>query len=244
MNLQTLLQRRFVDRLVSTPEGRAHVLAVCADGESNGEGQVFDRALAKADDPEVAQLIKRHAADEVRHAVLFQEQVDRQGVGQPHVPDSVKVVDNLDRALGGLMDRPIESRTDIMHMYLVLQVIEERAITQFAVMERAFRAVDPIAADVFVEIAKDEERHLKYCHAIAKKFRPDEATHAEALARYRRVEGEVYARVTAANTRWNLDRGYVKFSPVETMLWRGLASVTGRRARPMPTPYWGASATA
>lgn len=242
MTLQTVLQKRFVERLVSTPKGRAHILAVCADGESNGEGQVFDRALAKADDPEVAQLIKRHAADEVRHAKLFQEQVDRQGVGQPHVPDRVKLVDNLDRALGGVMDRPIEKREDIMHMYLILQVIEERAITQFAVMERAFRAFDPTAADVFVEIARDEERHLKYCHAIAKRYRPDEATHFATLAHIRRVEGEVYARTSAANSTWALDRGLVHFGPVERLFWRGLGAVSGRR--PIPTPYWGAAASA
>src|SRR5687767_1704805 len=199
MTINEVLQKRFMERLVSTPRGRAHVLALCAEGEANGEGQVFDRALAKVDDPEIARLIKRHAEDEIRHAQMFEEAAARQNAKAGPFPSNIKLVDRLDAALGGLLDRPIERREDVMHMYLILQVIEERAITQFRVMEPLFRKVDPKSADVFAAVARDEERHLKYCHAIAKKFAPDEATRERELARYRAVEQQVFGDTSRDN---------------------------------------------
>src|SRR5262245_21658380 len=97
MNIQELIATRFAQLMVATPAGRAHILAQAAEAEANGEGQVFERALAKVDDPEVQRLIRRHQADEVRHAALFRERVAAQGIDPGPVPDELKLVDRLDR---------------------------------------------------------------------------------------------------------------------------------------------------
>jgi rubrerythrin len=238
MTIQEKLQKRYLEKLVSTPRGRGHVLSICVEGESNGEGQVFERALARVDDPSVARMIKRHQEDEILHTRLFQERLDAQGVAVPPVPDHLKLIDRLDAALGNVIDRTIETREDIMHMYLVLQVIEERAITQFGEIGPAFAAVDPETAETFARVAKDEERHLKYCHAIARRFAPDAVTHDRELARYRAVESRVFAQTTRDNMAWSLANGVVDFGFLGNLFWRGLRTLNSRSQPTMPTPYW------
>jgi rubrerythrin len=238
MTIQEKLQKRYLSQLVSTPRGRGHVLSICVEGESNGEGQVFERALAKVDDPAVAKMIKRHQADEILHTKLFQERLDAQGVEVPPVPDHLKLIDRLDAALGNVIDRKIETREDIMHMYLVLQVIEERAITQFGEIGPAFAAVDPETAATFERVARDEERHLKYCHAIAKRYAPDALVHDRELARYRAIEARVFAETTRDNMAWSLANGVVDFGFFENFFWRGMSGLTRRTQPTMPTPYW------
>jgi rubrerythrin len=239
MNLQESLTLAFFERLVASPEGRAHVLATCADAESSDEGAVFDRLLAHVDDEELRRLVKRHQEDEIRHAAMFRECLARTGVPEPTVPDHLKLLKRIDRLLGGVMDEPIESREDVMRAYLLLQVIEERATTQFPIHVKAYKKVDPKTAAVVEQIAKDEERHLKYCRAIARRYAPSEDAMREELRRLREVEGRAFAANSTANMDYVLGRGYMTLGPVLGAVWRGLRAVTGTRLRPtIPTPFW------
>jgi rubrerythrin len=239
MTLQQRLTVRFLTHLVATPAGRAHVLHQAAEAESNGETQLFDRLQEHVDDPELGRLVKRHAEDEVRHAELFRACVARTGVTPPPVPPELRVIDRLDAALGGVFQRPIRERRDVMNAYLLLQVLEERAVTQFGVMEPVFRAVDPETADVFAQIASDEQRHLRYCHAIARRYSPDVPTQAEALSRFRAIEAKVYAGVTGENVRHTLARGLITPSPLEHAGWLALDKLGRLVGREQRTPFWG-----
>lgn len=96
------------------PAGRAHILNQAAEAESNGESQVFDRILARVDDPELARLVRRHAEDEVRHAAMFRGCVERTGVTPPPVPPELRVVDRLGAALGNPFDAGVRDRRDVM----------------------------------------------------------------------------------------------------------------------------------
>src|SRR5688572_9750926 len=164
LHLNETLRRRYMTRLLQNPRGRAHVLTQLADAEASGEGAVFDRLLSHVDDPKLQKMIRRHAADEIRHAEMFRSCLPRTGVAAAEVPAELRLIDRLDAATGHLLDRGIRGPEDIMEAYLLLQVIEERAITQFRFFEEIFREIDPETADVIAAIAKDEERHLKYCH--------------------------------------------------------------------------------
>ena len=44
------------------------------------------------------------------------------------VPDELKLMDRIDRKLGGFWDRPINDDRGVMEAYSLLQVIEERAL--------------------------------------------------------------------------------------------------------------------
>ncbi len=238
MSLQETLTLAYFERLVSSPEGRAHVLATCADAEASDEGALFDRLLTWVEDDDLAKLVKRHQEDELRHAELFMACLARTGVPAPKVPEHLKLLKRIDDLLGGVMDQPMKSREDVMRAYLLLQVIEERASTQFGLHVRAYRKVDPKTAEIVEQIAKDEARHLKYCRAISRRYAPDEATLVRELARLREIEGRAFAANSRANMDYVREKGLVKFGPIEGLFWRGVREVTGRIQGSVPTPFW------
>ena len=231
------LQRTFLARLVATPRGRAHLLNQVADAESNGESTIFDSALALVDDPELRRFIARHAADEVEHARAFTERRDAQGVDIGPAPTHLRVVDRIDRKLGGFFARGVRSRRDVMDAYLVLQVVEERACTQFPLFSRVFRDVEPETAALFDRVQRDEERHLKYCHAISRRYAPSEAVRRSTLAEMRAVESECFAENSRAGLAWVLDRGYASLSPLEALGFRSLLRVGKVVDARRPTPF-------
>jgi rubrerythrin len=233
------LVQRYLDTLVSTPRGRAHILMQASDAEQNGEGEFFTALLERVDDRELQKMIRVHAADEVRHAGMFREAAERQGVPLPEVPQELQLLDRLDAALGGFMDRVIHDRVGVMEAYLLLQVIEERAVTQFAIFEPTFRRVDPKSADVFAAIARDEERHLKYCQAISRRYSPDEFTRARTLRRYRQLEARVFAETGRANMRHILGHDLLEVGWLEKLGWRALAGVAELTPAYEPTPFLG-----
>jgi len=247
MHTATLLEKlqlRYLDRLLASPRGRAHLLSQLADAEANGEGGVFDRLLARVDDPELRQMISRHAADEVEHARLFRACIPRTGITPPPVPDHLKMIDRLDAATFHLFDRGIQNDGDVMKAYVLLQVVEERALEQFAVFEDVMRKYDAETADVIERIARDEERHLRYCKAISKRYAPDAATLARTLQHYREVEARVFADNGRANMQWTLDHDYLAIGRVERLFWRAIARLNERNQRPKTTRFAGEAAAA
>jgi rubrerythrin len=241
--IQESLARHFLDRLLETRGGRAWVLWQASAAESDDEGRFFQLLLSRVADPELHRLVGRHQADEDRHARLYAECAERTGGPRPVIPPELKLVERLDRALGGFFDGFAADRRSVMEAYLLLQVLEERAVTQFAALEPAFRRRDPRTADVIREVAEDEERHLKYCRAISRRYAPDAAAHAAALRRFRDVESRVFAEHSRALMRCALDRGLVAGPRAERWLWRGMLALGERRRPALRTHFWeGASA--
>jgi rubrerythrin len=241
---QEALTRRYMTRLLATPEGRAHVLSQSAEAESSGEGGVFVSMMEHVDDPALRKVIARHQADEVRHAELFRECVARTGVTLPEPPKETQLIDRLDAALGFDWDGPIRGARDVARAYLVLQVIEERAITQFQMYEPLFRKHDAKTADVIGEIAADEERHLKYCGAVLRRVMTDEVELKRELARYRAIEARVFAENSVTNSAYTMERGYFVAPAWEKLAFRGVIALTKASGSGPRTPYWGADLAA
>lgn len=233
MNLRERLTLRFTDRVITTPEGRAHLLNQCADAEGNGENGFFEHILSYVDDPALQKMIAKHRADELRHEQLFLAARDRTGVDPGPVPDELKLIDRLDRAVGHFFAQPIRDRRGLMDAYLMLQVIEERALVQFALFEVAFRGVDDETADVIAGIAADEARHLKYCHAIARRYAPSDTVQRETLDELRRLEARCFAENGRANMDYLFDRGLVAVHPVEQWFWRAVNGLSVRGPAPL-----------
>jgi rubrerythrin len=238
MNLNDRLFNRYMHRLFSTPQGRAHVLVQCAEAEDSDEGQIFEGLMNHVDDDRLHRMIRRHAADEKRHAEMFRQRVRATGVEPPEVPDYLRLIDRLDAELGHFLERDFANTRDIMEAYLLLQVIEERAITQFKMFEPIMREYDPEAADVLVAIAKDEERHLKYCHAISKQYAPSEAIRQITLKRFREVEARCFTDNTLANMTYVLDNNLLSIGRLETVFWRTVAALTKVLGPLDKTPYF------
>jgi rubrerythrin len=239
MTLKDQLQTRYLDRLLATHRGRAFVLGQMAEAEGSDEGAIFDRLARRVEDGELQRMIRKHAEDEERHARLFHQCVERTGVDPGPVPAELKIIERIDRALGGFLGQEIEDDLGVMQAYVLLQVIEERAITQFGVIEPILRRHDPGSADVLAEIAADEARHLKYCHAISRRYAPDELTRMRTLRRYRDIEARAFTDNAAANMRYALDHDLLEIAPMEKVLWLGMNRLSAGRRRLDYTPYHG-----
>lgn len=239
MDLAHFLTRRYMQMLFATPRGRAHLLTQVSDAESNGESTLFDRAIDKVDDPELAKMVAKHRDDETRHAALFRARAEAQGVPVREAPAHLRIIDRLDRALGGFFDRPMRDRRDVMDAYLLLQVIEERAVTMFPIFEEAFATIDPETAHVFGLVSRDEERHLRYCHAIAKRYAPSPAVLASTLAEFRALETECFMENGRANMDYTRDQGLLEHAPVGALTFRAITGVTRAMGVQQRTPYWG-----
>lgn len=229
---------RFLTHLVATPRGRAFLLGQVADAEGSDEGAIFDHLLAKVEDPELRRMIRRHADDEVRHEALFRARSEAQGVVPPRAPEHLKILPRLSARLGDVMRHEVATDLDVMNAYLLLQVLEERAVTRFPLFERCFRAVDPESADVFAQVAKDEERHLKYCHAISRRFAPDPLARMATLRRFREVEAVVFAETSGDNMELLFARGIVRMPIGRELAWRGFSAVSRRLGGKARTRFW------
>lgn len=231
------LSLQFMRQLVETAAGRAHILNQVADAEDSGESQIFERILAEVKDSVLCQVIARHQADEVRHAALLRARREATGVDVGPVPSSIRLIARLDAAAGSCSTRAIRTDGDVMEAYVLLQVIEERAITQFALLARAFRSVDPESADLFIRIGRDEERHIRYCRAITRRYSPSEDERVAALVRYRELEARCFRDNSSAHLNHCLEQGYLDAHPLSKRIWRALARVAASSSRLPFTPY-------
>jgi rubrerythrin len=218
MTILERLNRRYLQQLFRTPEGRAHVLAQAADGEASGESAIFDRLLARVDDPDLQRVIDRHRQDELRHERMFRERLAAQGA-RWELPEELRLVPRIDREAGGAIDRPIRTGRDVLAAYSFLQALEERAVFSFGLFIAALAGPDPKSAAVFAEVLEDERRHLKYCAAVAKRYARDEAERLAVLQHMRSAEARAFQANQMANMSFTLGRGWVG-GPLETAVWR------------------------
>jgi hypothetical protein len=236
MNLPDTLASMFLRDLLAGAAGRAFVLNQAAVAEATDEGHVFVVILSKVDDPKLGKMIEKHRDDELRHAAIFRGCVERQGVEPAEVPADLRLVERIDRETGGLASGPIVDRRSVMNAYLVLQVIEERALHQFGLLEPALRPYDPASAAAMRGVIEDEARHLKYCHAISKRYAPDRLTHAETLGVLRIAEARAFRDHSRKNMAHILDAGLVE-SKVKTAVWRAFSKMTARSNDLPFTPF-------
>ncbi len=237
MNINHILTHHYMQALTSTPQGRAHVLAQLAEAESSGEAKIFDDLLVYVEDDQLQKMVRRHRDDEIRHANMFEKCLKRTGVGTPEQPPELQVMYHLDKSLGGFFDRPIQSDEDVLRAYLVLQVIEERAMEQFGQLQTIFSEVDPDTAMVLAEVAADEVRHLRYCQAISRKYAKSEQERVEKLKEFRTLEAEAYQTVQIANMKYIQDQQLMP-KPVEGWFLGQLRWLS--KVMPIPkTPFAG-----
>jgi rubrerythrin len=211
-----------------------------AEGGDGGELDIFEHVLAVLDDPEVRKLVRIHKEDEERHERLYfermranVEQGNREGgagAGEPlPLPKSGHLLRRLDDKLG-FFTKPVVDRAGVVEAYMLLLVIEERAMKQFAKYEIAFaRAGDADTAAVIAQVRADEERHLRYCEAITRRYSADESVRQQKLAAYRALEEQCFDEVQGLNLRMLVAAGMVGKKWWSKPLWSTLADVAKAR---------------
>lgn len=223
--LARTLGTRFFDRLAASPRGRVFILKFLVGAEEGDEAGVFDQLLARVDDPELRELVRRHRDDELRHAQVFRECLARQPIAGDDVPDPLGIIPFIDRELGGFMAAFVGDRRSVMEAYVLLQVIEERGVEQYPKIAEAIAPYDRESAETIQQVAGDELRHIKYAKAIGKRYAPDAATHASTLARFRTAEARGFAANGKALVAQAVDADLVAVGAVERLAWRGLVAL-------------------
>lgn len=203
---------------------KAYVLSSYADAEGSGENKVFERALARADDPKLKRMIAKHSADEVRHEAMLTDRREALGLPLHRVPARMKTIDLLSDEAGGVLDLPMDCDAHIAEVYALLLVIEERALTEFPKSARIARLVgDEQTAAIFDEIAADEALHLKYCWAVGTRY-GGEGFEAR-VDELRLLEARVYGRNSRNIALHLLNEGLLKLPPLIEVALRSLVGM-------------------
>jgi rubrerythrin len=234
--LDNAMHHAFLTQLLSTPKGRATLLSQLAEAEGGdgGELDIFEHLLAVLDDEETKKLARVHKEDEERHERLFAEAARKEGAEPVRHPKESQLLRRLD-AHTGFFSKPITDKDGVVEAYLLLLVIEERALRQFALMKQAFAAVGSTEIVALLdEVAADEERHLRYCEAISRRYATDERERQARLAKLRALEARCFDEVQALNARTLVRAGLLQNDGAWGALWRGLASLADLRVRPLP----------
>lgn len=214
MNNPLLQLAAHVDKLVREhifrqPDAKAFALAAYADAEDSGEGQIFDRALHHVTDPRLRRMVERHRDDETRHARILRERRDALGLPIIGIPSHLELVDRLSQAAGGVLDKAMDTGDHIADAWAMLYVIEERALDEFKRSGDALAAAeDAETSALFFSIRKDEERHLRYCTTVGRRYDP--SGFDTRIARMREIELTTYGAQSRAWTRHQLESGYLK----------------------------------
>jgi len=224
--------------IFAQPAAMAFALSSYADAEASGEGQVFERALLHVQDERLRRMIRRHRDDETRHAFMLENRREALGLAAVPVPEHLKLIDILSRAAGGLLDLPMGQDEHVAQVYALLYVVEERALDEFArVAENLDRVGDAVTAQLFRDIGKDEERHLRYCEAIGRRYLGD--AFASRIEELRAIEQRVYGAQTRAWMGHMLDSCFLSLPLWLDATLRTLNVVGGALSLKAPAPVRG-----
>jgi len=232
----------WLDRLVRAQvlaqfKAKAFSFAAYADAESGGESAVFDRALARAEDPELARMMRVHRDDELRHAALFEARARALALPPLPVPDALKTIERLSEAAGGVLELPMDSDEDVATVYQLLFVVEERALAEFGRAAAALeRLGDSESAAMLREIAGDEARHLRYCRAVGRRYSGGDAAFEAGVEAMRAIERRVYAEQSRASVLYMLDRGWLRLPGWSESLLRAVVGAAERLGLEAPDP--------
>ena len=224
--------------IFAQPAAMAFALSSYADAEASGEGKVFERALLHVQDERLRRMIRRHRDDETRHAFMLENRREALGLAAIPVPEHLKLIDILSREAGGLLDLPMDQDEHVADVYALLYVVEERALDEFArVAENLDRVGDAVTAQLFRDIGRDEERHLRYCEAIGRRYMGE--AFAARLDEMRAIEQQVYGKQTREWMGHMLDRGFLNLPLWLDATLRTLNVVGGALSLPAPAPVRG-----
>ncbi|MGZ4800866.1 MAG: ferritin-like domain-containing protein, partial [Acidimicrobiia bacterium] len=199
----------FLEQLVGTVDGRRHLLSVSVDAEEGDETGIFDQLADAVDDPKLRRIVERHRDDEIRHASLFRGCLARLGLEMEPVPDELKIIHQIGQATQGVR-RGVQTTEDVVRTYAVLHAIEERGVEQFPLIADTFRQVDPETADVYLEVARDERGHVRYCDQIGRHYARDRDGWEQMLEIARAVETAAFTQVRLASLRYCGERGWIR----------------------------------
>jgi hypothetical protein len=110
-----------------------------------------------------------------------------------------------------------------MDAYVLLEVVEDRAVEQFPKIAAALEPFDPESARAVRGIWEDEKRHVLYARALNKRYAPSPEVLAGTLAKVRAVEQRAFDENGAAVLKYVLDHDLLEVRFPERLLWRAMS---------------------
>jgi len=162
------------------------------DAELRGANLLF-RLLRVVDDPESQVRLTEHLADEVRHAWLWTELIQRLGA-RP-----VPILDGYQVRIGKRAGVP---RT-LVDLFALTVVVEQRALRRYTEHMRR-PGISSHTLEVLTAVTEDEGWHVDWMRRKARELagRDGDAERAErAIDRYREIDRAVMIELEAAERR-------------------------------------------
>jgi rubrerythrin len=188
------------------------MLSVSVDAEEGDESGIFDQLADVVDDPELRRIVVRHRDDEVRHAGLYRDCLQRNGFDKQELPAELGVIWQV--AARSDRDGSVATLADVVTTYALLLAIEERGVFQFPRIADAFEPYDPETAAVYRRVTRDERGHVRYCQRIGRHYAGDDETWNAAVAQARRIEDDAFTRAGLANVNYCADQGWIRLEDV------------------------------
>lgn len=163
------------------------------DAELRGASLLM-KMMQREKDPEAQVLFSRHVDDETRHAWLWTRRIRQLG-GLP-----VEVPDGYQRRLGKALGIP----THIIDLFALTVIVEERSVRRYT-EHAASPLCDEQTAELLAELTKDEKWHISWMEEWMMRLARDRGVEERAvnqLARYRRVEEDVFEAFKEEERRW------------------------------------------
>ncbi len=178
-------------------ESLIRIFSYYRDAELRGAGLLL-KMMNRVEDGAAQVLFSRHVDDETRHAWLWTKRIQDEGAVPVPVPDGYQ------RRLGKAIGIP----GNLFDLFALTIVVEERAGKRYA-EHIASPVCDDKTRAVLEVLSRDEKWHVAWMRDwLLERAASDgkEERARETLARYRRIEEEVFEEMK------EMERGWIGFS--------------------------------
>jgi rubrerythrin len=183
--------------MVPDRESLIKIFSYYRDAEIRGAALLM-KMMARERDPEAQVLFSRHIDDETRHSWLWTKRIKDEGALPVEVPDGYQ------RRLGKALGIP----TSLVDLFALTVIVEERSVKRYT--EHASSPIcDAKTREVLDAVTQDERWHISWMEEWLGKLaraRGKQDDVGATLARYRRVEDEVFEEMK------DLERDWIGFS--------------------------------
>lgn len=192
--------------MTPTSESLVKLFSYYRDAEIRG-ATLLMKMMQKERDPEAQVLFSRHIADETRHAWIWTKRIKDEKALPVEVPDGYQ------RRLGKAIGIP----GNLVDLFALTVVVEERSAKRYT--EHASSPIcDELTRPILTELTTDEKWHVTWMEDWMMKMAREKGkvdTIADTLARYRRIEEEVFSEMKEMERGW-LGFSFSDFSEAET----------------------------
>jgi rubrerythrin len=176
-------------------ESLVRIFSYYRDAENRGAALLMKMMSRLSDDPEAQVRFSRHIDDETRHAWMWTKRIRDENAMPVPVPDGYQ------RRLGKALGIP----GNVIDLFALTVIVEERSTKRYTEHARS-PICDEKTRPILIELTTDEKWHVawmeEWMFKLAGERNGGEDQVRATLARYRRIEEEVFEEMKEMERRW------------------------------------------